>query len=159
MQPRLGRATRLRHAGFPALPAMCSLALAAYLALHAAVGGPALARAWAAGGHATPQQWTYHTVLERLGFSHHHALAGGGMAPNPRVAALLAVEQAPIVLAASAGATPLTLDTAHVASSPSLFLESSDSSAKVERRHAVRPPNVPAPPLKAPPRTLAVPVA
>jgi hypothetical protein len=104
------------------LPALAWVSLAAYLALHAALGGPALTRAWAAGGHATPEQWTYHLLLERLGFPHHHGPgeAGGadwragdqgvarlllGAAPNTTVFAGPAVP----------GAAPLlTLETAHV---------------------------------------------
>ena len=51
------------------------LVLAAYLAVYLVWGGPLSAGLWLRGGHATPDQWAYHALLEGLGFGHHHGPA------------------------------------------------------------------------------------
>jgi hypothetical protein len=38
-------------------------------------GGPLLDRAWARGGHGTPEQWAYHMLMMSLGLVDHHAHA------------------------------------------------------------------------------------
>lgn len=48
------------------------LCCALYLALYLVAANPLTQQVWLRGGHATPEQWAYHTLLERMGIVHHH---------------------------------------------------------------------------------------
>ena len=72
---------------------VCRALLAIYLICYLAGAGSLSGYLWSRGGHATPEQWAYHLLLERLGIPHHHEFEAetqgeGRAAPTP-VASLL----------------------------------------------------------------------
>ncbi len=160
MEQRLRRLKRSWRAFVRELPALASFTLVTYLALHAALGGPALSRAWTAGGHATPEQWTYHLLLERLGFPHHHGSPEAGTvdwrAGDARVAQLL-LGAAPTTSVTSGplapGAVPLlTLETANAAATRPL-LPALQGGTPLDLHQTLRPHAVQPAPPEIPPRT------
>jgi hypothetical protein len=56
---------------------MARVGLALYLALYLIAVGPVSGYVWARGGHATPEHWLYHMVLEQLGVADHHGPVEG----------------------------------------------------------------------------------
>src|SRR5688572_25310046 len=52
--------------------ALAQVVLVVYFAAFCVWAGPLLREVWAEGGHATSEQWAYHTLLESLGITHHH---------------------------------------------------------------------------------------
>lgn len=87
------------------------LVLAGYLAAITALGGPALSRAWEAGGHATPEQLAYHWLLVRLGVPHHHGPADAG-APEDTGVRLLAAQPGARLLPGMTFAPALSVESA-----------------------------------------------
>jgi hypothetical protein len=51
---------------------VCRALLVLYLACYLACAGTLSNELWSRGGHATPEQWSYHLLLVRLGIPHHH---------------------------------------------------------------------------------------
>ena len=47
-------------------------ALALYLTLYLVFSVSIQQELWRRGGHVTPEQWSYHVLLDSLGFPHHH---------------------------------------------------------------------------------------
>ncbi len=58
------------------------LALVVYLLGYLTTGAPLSSQVWARGGHATREQWVYHTVLMRLGVLDHHEPTVGWEVPE-----------------------------------------------------------------------------
>ncbi len=52
--------------------ALAQFAVIAYLAAYLMSAGPVLRAIWNEGGHATPELWAQHKLLDALGFAHHH---------------------------------------------------------------------------------------
>lgn len=69
---------RVARRGCRALAALAPLAFSLYLAGYLVAGERILAGAWAAGEHVTLEQWAYHDLLDRLGFTSHHGGVGRG---------------------------------------------------------------------------------
>jgi hypothetical protein len=68
------------HWGSTPLGQLGAVLLIAYLAVYLVWAGPLTSRSWARGVHASPEHWTYHLLLERVGFIHHH---GPGQDASP----------------------------------------------------------------------------
>jgi hypothetical protein len=56
--------------------------LVAWLVIHLSWTGTLIGDAWARGDHATPEHWLYHSLLEQLGFSHHHGEGDSSSSPT-----------------------------------------------------------------------------
>ncbi len=76
-----------------------------YLATYLAWAGPLTGASWAGGGHATPEHWAYHLLLEQLGFHRHHGpvvAAPAGAAGRPSEGrALVPPPPSPLIVAGS----------------------------------------------------------
>lgn len=57
------------------MPHLARIGIALYLATYVVWAGPVTTRLWVGGGHATPEHWTVHSLLEQLGVVDHHAHA------------------------------------------------------------------------------------
>lgn len=85
--------------------------LAIYLALYLVAGASVANYFWARGVHVTPEQWAYHDLLARLGFSRHHELMDD-MPPGDvaNVVAIRALLRSPTPLAGTPWTMPFVPD-------------------------------------------------
>ncbi len=68
---------------------VCRALLVLYLACYLACAGTISNELWSRGGHATPEQWSYHLLLVRLGIHHHHELSAETLDEGSRSALLV----------------------------------------------------------------------